>query len=61
MNAIENMYEVRFLNIYIQWHIIHYILPLTIVIVLVIKGVGFSKLRQTLSNIFAMHYGDIEN
>ena len=45
MNAIENMYEVRFLNIYIQWHIIHYILPLTIVIVLVIKGVGFSKLR----------------
>ena len=61
MNAIENMHEVRFPNIYILSHIIYYILPLTINIVLTIKAVGFSKVRQTLSNIFAMHYGDIKD
>ena len=38
MNAIENMHEVRFLSIYILSHIIYYILPLTIIIVLAIKA-----------------------
>ena len=52
MNAIGNMHEVRFPNIYILLNIIYYILPLIITIVLVIKAVGFS-------NKFAMHYGDI--
>ena len=57
MNAIENMHKVRLSNIYILSHIVYYILPLTIIIVLAIKAVGFSKVRQTLSIIFAMHYG----
>ena len=60
MNAIENMPEVRFSNIYILSHFIYYIRPLTIIIALAIKAVGFSKVRQTFSNIFAMHYGDIK-
>ena len=34
--------------------------PLAI-IVWTIKRVDFLKVRQTLSNIFAMHYGDIED
>ena len=58
MNAKENMHEVRFPNIYILSHIIYYIVPLTIIIVL---AVGFSKVIQTLSTIFAMHYGDVKN
>ena len=58
MNAIENIHEVRFPNIYILSHIIYYILPLTIIIALTIKAVGFLKVRKTFSNIFAMHYGD---
>ena len=58
MNPKENMHEVRFLDIYILSHIIHYIVPLTIIVVLAIKVVGF---RQTLSTIFAMHYGDIKD
>ena len=61
MNAIENMHEVRLPNIFILSKIIHYILPLTVIIVLAIKGVIFSKVRQTLSNIFAIHYGDIKD
>ena len=61
MNAIENIHEVRFPNIYVLSHIIYYILPLTIIIALAIKGIGFSKVRQTLSNIFVMHYGDIND
>ena len=52
MNAIENMHEVRFPNIYILSHIICYIPPVTIMIALAIKAVGFSKVRQTFSNIF---------
>ena len=61
MNSIGNMHEVRFPTIYILWNIIYDILPLTIIIVLVIKkAIGFSKLRQDLSNILAMHYGDIK-
>ena len=40
---------------------VYYILSLTIIIVLAIKSVGFSKVRQTISNIFAMHYGDIKD
>ena len=60
MNAKENMHEVRFPNIYILSHIIYYIVPLTIIIVLAIKAVGFSKFRQTLSTIFVIHYGDIK-
>ena len=60
MNAKENMHEVRFPYIYILSHI-NYIIPLTIIIALAIKAVGFSKVRQTLSTKFAMHYGDIKD
>ena len=61
MIAKENMHEGRFPNIYILSHIIYYIVPLTIIIVLAIKAVGFSKVRQTLRTKFAMHYGDIKD
>ena len=50
MNAIGNLHEVRFPNIYILSNIIYYILPLTVIIAKAIKSVGFSKVRQTLSN-----------
>ena len=53
MNAIGNMHEVRFPN--------NYILPLTIIIALAIKGVSFSKVRQTFNTIFAMHDVDIKD
>ena len=43
MNAIENMHELKFPNIYILSHIVYYILPLTIIIVLAIKEVGFPR------------------
>ena len=49
MNDKENMHEVRSPNIYILSYIIYYIVPLTIIIVLAIKVVGFSKVRETLS------------
>ena len=55
MNVIGNMLEVRYPNICILSNI-YYILPLTIYIVLVMKAVGFSKVRQAFINIFAMHY-----
>ena len=58
MNAKENMHEVTFANIYILSYIIYYVLPLTIIIALAIKAVGLSKLKQTFTNIFIMHYGD---
>ena len=61
MNAIGNMLEVRFPNTYIPSNIIYYIFPLIMIIVLAIKAVGFSKVRETLSDIFAMHYDDIED
>ena len=61
MNAKENMHEVRFYDIYIPSHIIYYIVPLTIIIVLAIKAVGFSKVRQTLCTKFAMDYGDMKD
>ena len=61
MNAKENMQEVRFPKNSILSHIICYIAPLTIIIVLAIKAVGLSKVRQTLSTTFAMHYGDIKD
>ena len=48
MNATENMHEVRFPNIYILSHIIYYIPPLTIIIVLGIKEVGFSKTKSDI-------------
>ena len=48
MNATENMHEVSFLNIYILSHIIYYIPPLTIIIVLGIKEVGFSKTKSDI-------------
>ena len=61
MNALENMHDVRFPKIYILFtynlYIIYYILPFTIIVDLVIKGVGFSK----VSNIFAMHCGDTKD
>ena len=55
------MHEVTFPNIYILSHIIFYIVPLTIIIVLAIKAVSSSRVRQTLSTIFAMHYGHIKD
>ena len=58
MDTIRNMHELRFSNIYILSNIVYYVLPLTKVIVLVIKAVGCSKFRQSVSDIFAMHYGD---
>ena len=61
MNPIGNMHDVRFRNISILSHIVCYIPPLTTIIALAIKVVGFSKTRQTFSNIFAMHYGDIKD
>ena len=48
-------------NIYILSHIIYYIPPLTIIIALAIKAVGFLKVRQTFSNIFAMYFGNIKD
>ena len=56
INAIGKMHEGRFPNIYILLYIIYYIFPLSIIIVLAIKALGFSKARQNLSNIFEMHY-----
>ena len=61
MSAKETMHEVRFPNIYIISYIIYCILLLTTITVLAIKAVGFSNVRQTLSNIFAIHYGDIKD
>ena len=58
MNAIGNMHEVRFPKIYIPSHSIYCSPPLTIIIALAIKAVGFSNVRKTFTNIFAMHYGD---
>ena len=60
MPFMQNMHEVRFPNIYILSRIIYYTFPLTIIIVLAIKAVGFSKVRLAVSNIFAMQYGDIK-
>ena len=57
----ENLHEGRFPNIYTLPHVIYYIVPLTIIIVLAVKAVGFSKVRQTLSTKFAMHYCDIKD
>ena len=51
MNAIEDMHEVRFSNIYILSHISYYIHPLTIIIALAIKTV----------EVFAIQYGDIKD
>ena len=61
MNAKENMHEARVSNIFKPSHIIYYIVPLTIIIVLAITAVGFPKVRQTLSTKFTMHYGDIKD
>ena len=61
MIAKEKMYEGRFPNIYTLLHIIYHIVPLTIIIVLAIKAVGFSKVRQSLSTKFAMYYADIRD
>ena len=62
MNTIGNMHEVIFPNIYILSDGINYIRPLTIIIALAIKAVGFSKVRQTFSNnIFAMYYDDVKD
>ena len=38
-----------------------FIFPTTMIIVLAIKAVGFSDVTQTLSNIFAINYGDIKD
>ena len=60
INAIGNTHNVRFCNIYIPSHIVYYIFPIPI-IVLAIKALGFSEVRLTLSNTFAIHYGDIND
>ena len=54
MSVIENMRQVGYPNIYILFT--YCILPLAIAIALAIKVVGFSKVRQIFSKIFAMHY-----
>ena len=51
MNAIEDMHEVRFSNIYILSHISYYIHPLTIIIALAIKTV----------EVFAIQYCNIKD
>ena len=61
MDAIRNLHEVSFPTIYIMWNIIYYILSLTIIIVLAITAVGFSKVKQRLSNVFEIHYRDIKD
>ena len=61
MNTIENIDEVRFPNIYILPHSIYHAPPLTIINGLSVNAVGFSMDRQTFSNIFAIHYGDIKD
>ena len=43
------------------WNIIYYIPPLTIIVVLTIKAVGFLKIKQGLISIFAIYYDDIKN
>ena len=50
MNAIENMHEVRFPNIYIRAHI-YYIRQLTLIIPLAIKAVGFLQCVLVISKI----------
>ena len=55
-----NMREMRFPNISIPSHIACYIPALTIIIFLAIKAIGFSKVWQNFSNIFAGHYRDIK-
>ena len=50
-----------YIYVYIYIYIYIYIyLSLTLIIVLTIKAVGFSKARQTLGNIFTMHYCNIK-
>ena len=46
---------------YHQTLFILFIFPITMIIVLAIKAVGFSDVTQTLSNIFAINYGDIKD
>ena len=61
MNVIGNMHEMRFSNISILSHIVCYIPPLTIIIALATKAIGFSKVWQTFSIIFAMHHSDFRD
>ena len=58
---LENMHELRLPNIHMPSHIIYYIHQVTIIIALAIKAIGLSKVRQTFSNIFRMHFGDIKD
>ena len=46
MNGIKNV-MMRFLNIHILSHVIYYIPPLTIIIDLAVKAVGFPEVGQT--------------
>lgn len=63
MPFMQNMHEVRFPNIYILSRIIYYIFPLTIIIALAIKAAQVFQRsdRFCISNVFAMHFGDIKN
>ena len=49
MNVTRNTDEMRFPNIYMLLKTIFIVLPLTIIIVLAIKAVGFLKVRQALT------------
>ena len=51
MNAIENMIEVRFPNIYILSHSIYYIHPLNLISASAIKAVGFLQCIVVISKI----------
>ena len=61
MNAIGNMLEVRFPNIYILSNTIYYILPLTKVVVLTVKASDIGNNARQCQAMFATHYGNIKD
>ena len=61
MNAIGNMLEVRFPNIYILSNTIYYIFPLTKVVVLTVKASDIGNNVRQCHAMFAMHYGNIKD
>ena len=63
MNDIGNLHEeeLPIRNIYILSNFIYHIPLLIVIIVLTIKAANFSKVRQSLSNISAMHCIEIKD
>ena len=61
MNAIGNMLEVRFPNIYILSNTIYYILPLTKVVVLTVKASDIGNNARQCQTMFVTHYGNIKD